>query len=135
MDFSTWYTDTVDCYRVESFTEGHLTRRERREVFRGVRGRLFRHKGGGLRMQQTAAVTEGTESLMCALGVDIQAGDELFIHRGGALGTPRETLRAFADEPHHYVEPFGAVMPGLAHQEIDLLHREYVRGGTEYDPA
>ena len=41
------------------------------------------------------------------------------------LKTPDE--RYFADTPERYYEPFGAVMPGLAHQEITLLKQERVK--------
>ena len=35
-------------------------------------------------------------------------------------------IRAFAADPNLYYEPFGAVIPGLAHQEIRLLQEERV---------
>ena len=58
--------------------------------------------------------------------MDVRAGDELVITRGGRLGKPGPVIRAFAGEPNLYYEPFGAIIPGLAHQEIRLLQQERV---------
>ena len=60
--------------------------------------------------------------------MDIRAGDELLIHRGAVLGKSRQTMRAFAGDPVYFYEPFGAVLPGLAHQEVGLLQKEYLKG-------
>lgn len=40
---------------------------------------------------------------------------------------------AYAANPNHFFEPFGAVIPGLAHQEIPLLQEERVKGGIGND--
>ena len=50
------------------------------------------------------------------------------IRRGARLGQVRQTVRAFAGDPVYFYEPFGAVLPGLAHQEVGLLQREYLKG-------
>lgn len=63
---------------------------------------------------------------MCDTAVDIQAGDQLIIHRGPGLATTPD-IRAFAADPNLYFEPFGAVIPGLAHQEVRLLQQEIVK--------
>ena len=78
-------------------------------------------------MEATAAHVEQGHWLQCGNEVDIEAGDELLIHRGAVLGKEIKRVRAFASEPNHYFEPFGAVLPGLAHQEIRLLQEERVR--------
>ena len=57
----------------------------------------------------------------------LTSGDELVIHRGAKLGYTAPDERYFADTPERYYEPFGAVMPGLAHQEITLLKQERVK--------
>lgn len=56
---------------------------------------------------------------------------KLIIHRGKGLGRTQQTIRAFAGEAAHYYEPFGAVVPGLAHQELALLQKEYLDAETE----
>ena len=73
-------------------------------------------------MKQTAADLSDDSMLACDNSVDIRPGDELIIHRGGLSFT----TRAFAGDPHYYTEPFGAVLPGLAHQQIKLLQEERV---------
>ena len=56
----------------------------------------------------------------------LQPGDEIIVKRGGRLGRQGPTIRAFAGDPNLYYEPFGAIIPGLAHQEIRLLQQERV---------
>ena len=93
--------------------------------------RIYRPQANGPRMQSTAAYSEGEDKVSCANEADVRAGDELLIRRGAALGQSRQTVRAFAGEPVYYYEPFGAVIPGLAHQEIALLEKEYLDAEKE----
>lgn len=126
MNYLDWYTDTVDAYRVVPVLDGKLTRQERRQVLAGVPCRVYRSDAKAITMDPAAARLEQQNSLMCAASVDIRAGDELHIHRGARLGVAGEAVRVFAGEPNVYFEPFGAVLPGLAHQEIQLLQQERV---------
>lgn len=121
MNFKDWYTDTVDIYRVVQEKDGSLTRQRRELVRQGVPCRIYRSEERVPGMEQTAAHTREENSLSCDTAVDIRAGDELYLHRGGGLGHTLPAARAFAGEPQRYFEPFGAVIPGLAHQEIKLL--------------
>ena len=127
MNWADWYTDTADVYRVVDVEDGALTRHQRQQVADGVPCRIYQDSARPLSPAQTAATIQQSAKLACGLGVDIRAGDELLIHRGGALGAQDEAIRAFAGEPHKYHEPFGAVIPGLAHQEIELLQQERVK--------
>jgi len=131
MNWTDWYTDLVDIYRVRSVKNGALTRQERVPVVFGVPCRVYRNTPRGPRMQPTAAYTEQEDKLACADEVDIQAGDELIVRRGARLGQTRQRMRAFAGEPAHFYEPFGAVIPGLAHQELALYQKEYLKGAVE----
>lgn len=126
MNWNDWYTDQMDVFRVMQHTENHLTRNVREQVMKAVPCRIYRKDGKTPTMSQTAASVEQTSYLACALGAELHAGDELLIHRGARLGYHLKDVRAFAGEPNPYVEPFGAVMPGLAHQEVALLEQEYV---------
>lgn len=130
MNFQTWYTDTVDIWRVVPATNNSLTSNTRQQLYTGIPCRVYRSDSKPISMEQTAAHIQQEDRLMCANSVDIQAGDELIIHRGAALGRETVTVRAFAADPNPYYEPFGAVIPGLAHQEIRLLQQERVKGGT-----
>ena len=127
MNYLDWYTDAVDVYRVVPVLEGRLTRNERRQVLADVPCRLYRSDASAITMDPAAARLEQKNSLMCSTRVDIRAGDELHIRRGARLGAAGEAIRAFAGEPNVYLEPFGAVLPGLAHQEIQLLQQERVQ--------
>lgn len=127
MNFQDWYTDTVDVYRVTNVQDGSLTRHGRVQVSAGTPCRVYQSDNKPVSMSQTASSVSQNDHLACDISVDIRAGDELIITRGGKLGRPGPTIRAFASDPNLYYEPFGAIMPGLAHQEIRLMEQERVK--------
>ena len=126
MNWSDWYTDTMSIYRVQETMDGNLTRHERVQVSENIPCRIYQSDNRPINMAETAANLKESDHLACDLSVDVRAGDELVITRGGRLGKPGPTIRAFAGEPNLYYEPFGAIIPGLAHQEIRLLQQERV---------
>ena len=126
MNWSNWYTDTMDIHRVVPVKDGALTRHERKLVAAGIACRVYESGAKAVNMTQQAANIKQEPKLACDISVDLRTGDELIIHRGGGLGKPGPTVRAFAGEPALYYEPFGAVLPGLAHQETKLLQQERV---------
>lgn len=130
MNFTDWYTDTVDVYRIQNQTTNNLTTQQRVPVSTGTPCRIYQSDNQPINMQQDAAYIKQADRLMCDPSVDIQPGDQLIIHRGAMLGKTAPDIRAFAADPNYYFEPFGAVIPGLAHQEIRLLQQEIVKGGT-----
>ena len=77
-------------------------------------------------MTDRAARVHSEERLACDLGVDIRAGDELLVVRGGALGQTGRPRRYFAGEPQDYYDPVGGTMSGLQHKEVGLLMDEIV---------
>ena len=127
MNWTDWYTDTMDVWRNVDVLDGNLTRQERRQVLTGVPCRIYQSDNKPINMTQTASDIEQNDHLACDVSVDIRAGDELLITRGGKLGKPGPIVRAFAGDPNPYYEPFGAIIPGLAHQEIRLLEQERVK--------
>ena len=134
MNYADWYTDRVDIYRVRNYADGALTRQERVKVAEDIPCRIYRNKTNAPRMQPTAAYSENADDkLACANSVDIRPGDELHIYRGKGLGHVDQKIRAFAGEPAHFYEPFGAVIPGLAHQELALLQKEHLDAEVEDD--
>ena len=126
MNWSDWYTDTMAIYRVQEVMDGNLTRHERVQVSEDIPCRIYQSDSRAIRMEQTAANVRQEDRLACDLSVDVRAGDELVITQGGRLGKPGPVIRAFAADPNLYYEPFGAILPGLAHQEIRLLQQERV---------
>lgn len=126
MNWQDWYTDLMDIYRVQATQDGTLTRHERVQVSAGVPCRIYQSDNKPIRMSQTASSVSQNDHLACGISVDIRAGDELIITRGGRLGRPGPTIRAFASDPNLYYEPFGAILPGLAHQEVRLMEQERV---------
>lgn len=126
MNWTDWYTDTMDVFRNEKVTTDKLTRMERRQVLSGIPCRVYQTQSKSPIMSQSTASIQQTDKLACSISVDIKPGDELVIHRGLALGYSVPEERYFAGAPDRYYEPFGAVIPGLAHQEITLLKKERI---------
>lgn len=126
MNFQDWYTDTVDVWRVVPTTTNNLTTNERQELYTAIPCRIYESDSKPIDMSQQGASINQNDRLMCDNSVDIRAGDQLIIHKGGGLGKTVANIRAFAADPNYYFEPFGAVIPGLAHQEIRLLQQERV---------
>lgn len=124
MDFRDWYTDRMDIYRTEPVEEGALTRQERRQIATGAPCRLFHTGGNKLTLEREAASVGQSDWVQCGNEVDVRAGDELIIRPGAELNRQSPPLRAFAGQPNQYFEPFGAALPGLAHQEIPLERKE-----------
>ncbi len=131
MNYTGWYTDTMDIRRVQAVQDGSLVRHKRVQVAADIPCRIYQNSAHGPRMQPTAAYMESEEKLACGNSVDVRPGDELIIRRGRGLGKVQQTIRAFAGEPVHYYEPFGAVTPGLAHQELAMLQKEYLDAESE----
>lgn len=127
MNWSDWYTDTVDVYRNVEIKDGNLMRFERQQVLSAVPCRVYQDNDKTINMTQQAANINQDSKLACDNAVDIRPGDELHVHRGARIGKTVPETRAFAGEPHYQFEPFGAVIPGLAHQEIRLLQEERVK--------
>lgn len=126
MNWTDWYTDRMDVWRVTDVMDGSLTRKSREKVLSGVPCRIYQSDSKAIQMDQTAARLEQQDRLACGVEADVRAGDELYITRGAALGKAGPVIRAFAADPNFYYEPFGAVIPGLRHQEIRLLQQERV---------
>ena len=124
MNFADWYTDTVDIWRAIPSTTNGLTTHTLTEMYTGIPCRIYQSDSQPINMEQTAAHVKQADRLMCGTTVDIQAGDQLIIHRGAGLGQTVSDIRAFAADPNLYFEPFGAVLPGLAHMEVRLLQQE-----------
>lgn len=127
MNYRDWYTDRMDIYRVQAVQDGALTRHERRLVAADVPCRVYQTGAARLELTQTAAGVHQRDWVQCGNAVDVRTGDELRLFRGRGLGKALPETRAFAAEPNHFFEPFGAVLPGLAHQEIPLVQEERVK--------
>ena len=125
--FDGWYTDLVDVYRVVNTTTGNIDTQARQQVGGAIPCRVYSSQKNGPSMQDDAARVNGTDKLSCAVSVDIRAGDELLVTRGGALGRGGEPERYFAGNPQHYYDPVGGALTGLEHLEVGLLMQEIVR--------
>lgn len=135
MNYNDWYTDLTDVFRVTKTKDGNLTRQERTQVLSDVPCRIYRSDAKPMTPKAAAADYKQTSKLACDNSVSIQPGDELKIKRGGRLGKTVALIRAFAGDPTYYFEPFGAIMPGLAHQEIVLLQEERIKDEQSSKPS
>lgn len=126
INYANWYTDTMQIWRNVPTTTNSLTSLEPQMIAENVPCRIYQSDSQPVQMEQTAAHVKQNDRLMCDINTDIQAGDKLIIERGGALGYAPATIRAYAADPNYYYEPFGAVIPGLAHIEVRLLQEERV---------
>ena len=125
MLFDSWYTDTVEIYRVTSTTFAGLDTQTREKVGE-CRGRIYQSQKNSINTKDTAAEGRSEDKLAVPLGVDIRQGDELHIIRGGAIGYGGPSERYFAGRPMPYYDPVGGLLTGLEHQEIGLMQREVV---------
>lgn len=129
MNFADWYTDTVDIWRVQATTTNGLTKNERQQLYTAIPCRMYQSDTKAPSFSTDAGKIDQTMKIACDLSVDIQTGDQLFIHRGAGVGQTQETFSAFAGDPNYYYEPVGAIKLGLAHQEIRLLQQKRIGGG------
>ena len=127
MNFRDWYTDRMDIYRVAPVKDGGLTRQERVLIQADIPCRVYQRDGARLQMAQPAASAGPADWVQGGTAVHIRGGAELRFCRGWGLGQAVAELRAFAADANHFFEPFGAAIPGLAHQEIPLLQEERVK--------
>lgn len=125
--FSAWYTDTVDVYRVVQIADGNIDKQERKQVGFSIPCRVYENQKNGPSMQNTAAREQSADKLSCNVDTDIQAGDELMVIRGGALGIENQPERYFAGTPRRYYDPVGGELTGLVHMEVGLLMQNIVR--------
>ena len=127
-----WYSDLLSVYRVMDVTEDGLTVQKRVQIAGGVPCRVYNSQPANLSIRETAAVVRATEKLACAVDVDIKAGDELLVTRGGNLKgrlfeRSRQQVRYLAGEPQDFFDPVGRTLTTLEHKEVGLL-RENIAG-------
>lgn len=125
--FSGWYTDLAEVYRVQLVVDGNITRQERKLIASEVPCRIYSSQKDGPVMTGTAAQERSSDKMACDIDVDICAGDELLVTRGGALNAAREPERYIAGTPQYYYDPVGGALTGLEHQELGLLMHNIVR--------
>ena len=128
--FASWYTDTVDVWRVVPVLSGNITTQERQQVGTAIPCRVYNSQKNGPNMTDTAGRVQSTDKLACDNDVDIQPGDELQVPRGGNIGQTATPERYFAGNPQHYYDPVGNSMTGIDHQEVGLLMQNIIGGGA-----
>lgn len=119
--FKNWYTDLMDICRVVSVKDGNITRQERKKMAEKIPCRVYHTGTGSPSITDNAARTRGEDKLSCDLSVNIQAGDELQVIRGGNIGRNDRSERYFACPPQSYYDPVGGALTGLEHKEVTLL--------------
>lgn len=128
MIFDTWYTDTVDIYRVVNATASSLTRQTLTMIAQGVPCRRYSSQVNNWNGRQGAATVMSNEKLACAIDTDIQAGDTLYVTRGGALGANNQPEKYIASDPRSFYDPVGGALTGLEHIEVGLTASNIIEG-------
>ena len=125
--FSSWYTDIMNIYRSVDEASGNINRKQRKLLHEAVPCRVYSSQKNGPTMTDNASLVNSTDKLACDIDTDIQAGDELLVTRGGALGHAGIKERYFAGEPQRYYDPVGGALTGLEHLEVGLLKQNILR--------
>lgn len=126
-----FYTDQFDSYRVTKTVENGITKQDRVKVLEGIPCRAYQNATNSPNLNETAATVSKSNTLCCELGVDIQGGDEIIVHRGANVGkhiNPPE--RYIAGPANTYVEPIGNGFPNLEHMQIALIDERIIGGGN-----
>lgn len=128
--FKNWYTDLMDVCRVVPVKDGNVTRQERKTVAEKVPCRVYHTGTGSPSITDNAARIRGEDKLSCDLSVDIQAGDELYVIRGGNTG-PYQTSRNGTRRTFRrtFDDPIGGALTGLEHKEVTLLRENLIGSG------
>ena len=128
--FAGWYTDTVDIYRVVTEQKGNISSQARKKInAASIPCRVYSSKRDGPVLTGTAAAERSTEKMACDLSVDIQAGGELEVIRGGGLGIQGKPERYFSGTPQDYYDPVGGALTQLQHKEVGLLRDNLIGSG------
>lgn len=121
------YTDTFDSYRVIETDDGGITKHERVKVLEGIECKVYNNPTPDIQMGETAAMSNGNNTLCCDVDVDIKAGDEIIVHRSSRIrDLPVSNDRYFAGRPNIYVMPFGGVMCDIEHMQVALFNEQRV---------
>ena len=119
----------MDVFRVVAVKDGSISRQERKKVAEKIPCRVYHTGTGSPSTTDNAARIRGEDKLSCDLSVDIQAGDELYVIRGGNTGHANEPERYLAGPPQVYYDPIGGALTGLEHKEVTLLRENLIGSG------
>lgn len=115
-----WYTDRMDIFRVEEYSENYITYHKLVLVASKVPCRIYRSPATFTEMTMTKSEKLNGDKLACNIGVDIEDGDKLVVYRGNKLGYSRDISLYIAGDPVQQYEPVGGVSNRIDHQEIPL---------------
>lgn len=116
MNYSDWYTDSMDIYRTTKTVSGGIIKQSlpSTPTYSGIPCRIYQSKIPPITMKLPAAYVQSDNKLMCDISADIRKGDVLMVTRNGAA------TKYFAGDMQDYTEPFGSVLPGLSHKEVSV---------------
>lgn len=122
-----FYTDTFDAYRVTTTTVNGIVKQERVKVLEGIPCRAYQNNTNAPNLNETAATVSKSNTLCCEIGVDVQGGDEIIVHRGANVGKyVNRDERYIAGPSNTYVEPIGNGFPNLDHMQIALTDERII---------
>lgn len=115
-----WYTDLVDIYRVEEYTDSYITKHRLTLMRSKVPCRVYKNPVTFTQLTPQQSEIMNNDKLACNTDVDIIAGDKLVVTRGGRLGHNSDIKVYIAGDPVEYYEPFGGIRPRIDHKEVPL---------------
>ena len=116
-----WYTDIFSVYQNVLTEKLGVTSTSRKLVSKDNPCRIYRKSKPSLNNNQQASELQINDNLICDIGVDIQAGDEVHVIRGFKINKNFDKSEIYvAGQPVDYYVPFGGVAPDVQHKEVGL---------------
>lgn len=118
---SLWYTDIFSVYRNIKTEKLGVTSTERKLISKDNPCRIYRKSKPSLNNSPQAAELQISDSLICDIKVDIEAGDEIRVIRGYKINKNKDKADIYiAGLPVDYYTPIGGANPDIQHKEVDL---------------
>lgn len=128
---SLWYTDIFNIYRNIKTIKSGITKTSRKLISENNIGRIYRKSNASINSNIQASELQITESLICNIDIDIEAGDEIRVIRGYKINKNKTKVDIYiAGQPVDYYTPYGGVSPDVAHKQVSLTNT--LRTGAYY---
>lgn len=117
-----WYTDLFSVYRNVIKEKMGVINTERKLISKDNRCRIYRKSKPSLSPSPQAAELSISDSMICDINIDIEAGDEIRVIRGYFMNKnkDRKANIYIAGLAVDYYTPYGGIAPDIQHKEVIL---------------
>ena len=117
-----WYTDLFSVYRNTINEKMGVITTERKLISKDNRCRIYRKSKPSLSPSPQAAELSISDSMICDINIDIEAGDEIRVIRGYFINRNKEEKANIyiAGLAVDYYTPYGGIAPDIQHKEVIL---------------